>query len=137
MQLGESLMKNSCRLFSSLLFFRSFDFDRARHLRPLRPKFWIARSAHPKPSSLNPGGPPDSVYVADDSTRMLTYYSTRMVSFSGSTIVDRHALLVGESIYTNTYGNMPSEVRVHNCKTSFTLVQQRVTSWRWYGNGRG
>ena len=93
---------------------------------------WIGA---PESDLVKSWGPPDSVYVADDDTRMLTYYSTRMVSFPGSSISDRHRILAGESIYTNTYGHVPGEVRVYNCKTSFTLVQRRVTSWRWDGNG--
>lgn len=94
---------------------------------------WVGKS---EPELVKRWGPPDSVYQADGSTRMLTYYSSS-ITFFPATFPDYRISPYDSSISVNQYGGIPTEANHLKCKTSFTVVNNQITDWRWEGNDCG
>lgn len=77
-------------------------------------------------------GPPDSVYEGEDA-RYLTW-SVRHTNYMPGTPPYYRTRVVGDRVYTVPYGGTPGYVFDSRCKTTFTLVEGRVTGWRAEGN---
>lgn len=77
-------------------------------------------------------GPPDSVYEGQDA-RYLTWNSQYQNYMPGSP-PRYETRVVGDRVYTVPYGGTPGHLFTSRCKTTFTLVDARVTGWRTEGN---
>ncbi len=93
-------------------------------------------------------GPPQSVYVAPDGTRFLTYARSGNVQFGGGTTYQPVTATTNGNIYgsgggsatyrstTTTY--QPVQQPVYNvelsCTVTFRVVSDRIGSWRANGN---
>ncbi|MEX0760021.1 MAG: hypothetical protein WD100_10615 [Tistlia sp.] len=77
-------------------------------------------------------GPPDSVYEGEDA-RYLTWNVQYQNYLPGSPPHYR-SRVVGNRVYTVPYGGMPGHLVTSRCKTTFALVEGRVTGWRAEGN---
>lgn len=77
-------------------------------------------------------GPPDSVYEGEDA-RYLTWNAQYQNYLPGSP--PRYtSRVVGDRIYTVPFGGTPGHLLTSRCKTTFALVDGRVTGWRAAGN---
>jgi ketosteroid isomerase-like protein len=91
---------------------------------------WIG---HTESELVSKWGPPDSVYVAPDGTRHLTYRSSRLVTVNG-TPPRFTSTVIGDTVYTQQTGGTPGATYNMKCTTVFAIRNGRITNWRYEGN---
>lgn len=88
-------------------------------------------------------GPPQSVYVAPDGSRILTYGHSRNMQFGGGTqlqpVISNTRGAIGSSIYTGTtttYQQVqaPAYNVAMSCVINVRVVDDRIESWQANGN---
>jgi hypothetical protein len=77
-------------------------------------------------------GPPDSVYESDG-TKYLTYSKSSTGYFPG-TPPSYQTTMIGSTAYTTAVGGTSGFAYSNNCKTTFTIQNRTITSWRYEGN---
>jgi hypothetical protein len=90
---------------------------------------WVSQ---PVGALIDSWGPPDSEFV-NDSTRYLTWNKSETVFIPGTPPTYR-TTMIGNTAYTNTVAGTPSYNASYSCKTTFTVRDGYVLSWRWEGN---
>ncbi|SME99291.1 hypothetical protein SAMN06265365_114102 [Tistlia consotensis] len=90
---------------------------------------WVGASEH---DLIQAWGPPDSSYQNDEA-KYLTWkrqYQNYMPGTPPSYVT--HS--VGNQVYTTPIGGSPGYLFSSSCKTTFTVIDDRVTGWRVEGN---
>lgn len=78
-------------------------------------------------------GPPAGLYTTPDGSRVLTYNSEGNMYLPG-TAPTYQSTIIGNTVYTKPVGGVaPTNIHL-SCKTNFTVVNGRITTWRWQGN---
>lgn len=89
-------------------------------------------TGQPVTALIDSWGPPDSEFV-NESTRYLTWNKSETVFIPGTAPTYR-TTMIGNTAYTNTVAGTPSYNANYSCKTTFTVREGYVISWRWQGN---
>ena len=87
---------------------------------------------HGENELLNSWGPPDNVYESGD-IKYLTYARGGTVVLPG-TAPSYQSTFVGNTMYSNPVGGTPPLLINKHCKTTFTIQNSAIVSWRWEGN---
>jgi hypothetical protein len=66
--------------------------------------------------------------------RFLTYEQRRNVFMPG-TNPTYQTNIIGNTAYTTAIGGSPAYNIPISCRTTFEIQNQRITNWRWEGNG--
>ncbi|WP_155952212.1 hypothetical protein [Pseudomonas sp. CHM02] len=77
-------------------------------------------------------GPPVRVYESNGH-RFLTYSNEGSMYVPG-TSPTYQTTYYGNTAYTNSYGGSPGMNVQLSCVTTFDVVDNRISSWRWQGN---
>ena len=89
-------------------------------------------TGQPVNALIDSWGPPDSEFV-NDSARYLTWNKRETVFVPGTAPTYR-TNMIGNTAYTNTAVGTPSYYATYSCKTTFSVREGYVVSWRWEGN---
>lgn len=90
---------------------------------------WVGAS---EDALIQSWGPPTSSYTSASAT-YLTWDRSSQGYYPG-TAPTYQTTYVGNTAYTNSYGGSPGFVYSASCATTFTVVDHRITNWRWQGN---
>jgi hypothetical protein len=90
---------------------------------------WTGRTEQELVSQL---GPPDGFYESGD-TRYLTYAHNNTVIMPG-TQPTYQSTVIGNTIYTNSYGGTSPQAVSLSCSRTFEVRAQRVRGWSAKGN---
>src|SRR5712691_308998 len=77
-------------------------------------------------------GPPDRVYNTD-SSKYLTFARSAQGYVPG-TAPSYQSQIIGNQVFTQQVGGSPGFAFTRQCITTFTITNERVSSWRWEGN---
>lgn len=77
-------------------------------------------------------GPPQQAYDAGGH-RFLTYSSGGNMYLPG-TAPTYQTTMVGNTAYTNSYGGTAAMNVQLSCVTTFEVIDDKISSWRWQGN---
>ena len=91
---------------------------------------WVSSSEDELISSW---GVPDSFYEAGGK-RYLTYSNSRSGYVPGTPPTMYTTSVYGNTGYTTAYGGTSGFSYNNHCKTTFTVVDGKITSWTWKGN---
>ena len=79
-------------------------------------------------------GVPDQVYETEKS-RFIVYKRSRLSSSGGvAPTFYSHINPYTGAVYTQSVGGIAPQIHQYRCKTTFTLKDDRVSSWSWQGN---
>jgi len=77
-------------------------------------------------------GPPAGFYESG-TTRYLTYTKSRSGYVPG-TAPTYQTTIIGNTAYTSSYGGSPGFSYSRHCKTTFTIQNGVISTWRYEGN---
>lgn len=92
-------------------------------------KSWVGL---PERELIQSWGPPDSVYESSG-VKYLTY-SKSGAGYVPGIAPTYQTTVTGNTAYTRSYGGSPGYAYNLRCKTSFTIENEVIQSWRWEGN---
>ena len=90
---------------------------------------WVGSS---ELSLIQSWGPPQQVYE-NSGHRFLTYSRESNMYLPG-TAPTYQTTMVGNTAFTNSYGGTPATNVQRSCVTTFEVVSETITSWRYQGN---
>ena len=90
---------------------------------------WVGSS---EGALINSWGPPDSAYESSGA-KYLTYRKSSSGYIPG-TQPTYQTQIIGGTAYTTSYGGSPGYSYNRNCKTTFTVSDGTISSWRYEGN---
>ncbi|MCH2276460.1 hypothetical protein [Thalassospira sp.] len=90
---------------------------------------WVGQSEQ---SLIASWGPPTSHYDAGNA-KYLTYSNQGSMTLPG-TQPTYQSTVIGNQIYTTSYGGSAPTTIALSCQQTFTVVRGYITSWRYQGN---
>ncbi len=90
---------------------------------------WVG---HNEDELISSWGPPTGVYESGNN-KYLTYQNSNSGYVPG-VAPTYQTTLIGNTLYTNAIGGSPGYSYTNHCKTTFTVTNNVIQSWRWEGN---
>jgi hypothetical protein len=91
---------------------------------------WIGR---PVTTLVSSWGVPDKQFQVNDSTRLLAYVRSDVMTYPGVPPTCTTRFSTGMAT-TDCLGGFPPEVQKMYCETTFTVVREKIASWKHRGN---
>ena len=83
-------------------------------------------------SLIQAWGPPQQSYETNGHKFLV--YSSSSNMFLPGTSPTYQTTLIGNTAYTNSYGGTPAVNVALSCVTTFEIVNETITNWRYQGN---
>jgi len=90
---------------------------------------WVGSSEN---ALVDSWGVPDQVYE-NNGVKYLTYAKSRSGYIPG-TAPTYQTQVIGNTAYTSSYGGSSGFAYTRQCKTTFSIVNARISKWRYEGN---
>lgn len=90
---------------------------------------WLDR---PEGALIEAWGPPNSFY--ESGGKKYLSYTSSTTGYVPGTAPSYRSRIVGNRVYTDSYGGTPGWIYNLHCRTTFTVEDGVIKSWRWQGN---